>query len=543
MRNWTIGKRVGTGIAVILLLFAGVGAASFVLLREVKKNVNLILGDALPGVTLAGEIKANVSEIELDVFRHVLAKSPEDKKAFEEKIDGLKQTIEGEMGDYEKTITQPADRELFGQLKETRLAFITARGPVLELSRAGKTDEAAQTIRTLLRPAYEAYEKKCDALFELNQKQGGIYGDAAGKVTNKANIVIVGCSVFAVITGCFIGAVIVRSLGKALSQLANALDEGANQVASAASQVSSASQSLAEGASEQASSLEETSASLEEMSSMTKRNADNAESAKTLSGQTRAAADTGASDMQEMSQAMSEVKAASDNIAKIIKTIDEIAFQTNILALNAAVEAARAGEAGMGFAVVADEVRNLAQRSALAAKETAEKIENSIQKSNRGAQISEKVTTSLQQIVLKARQVDELVAEIAIASKEQAQGITQVNTAVSQMDKVTQSNAANAEESASASEELSAQAMVLKDSVAELSQLVGGKSGVAEEEVRAIQQKHTQQQATLANGHQNGHHRGNGHDVANQAPARQKTELAASRHGSAIPMEGDFKDF
>src|SRR5208337_2106308 len=140
----------------------------------------------------------------------------------------------------------------------------------------------------------------------------------------------------------------------------------------------------------------------------------------------------------EMTDAMKEVKAASDDIAKIIKTIDEIAFQTNILALNAAVEAARAGEAGMGFAVVADEVRNLAQRSAQAAKETANKIENSIQKSQRGAQISEKVTASLQQIVVKARQVDELVAGIATASNEQTQGIAQINTAVSQMDKVAQ---------------------------------------------------------------------------------------------------------
>ena len=195
-----------------------------------------------------------------------------------------------------------------------------------------------------------------------------------------------------------------------------------------------------------------------------------------LAKQARAAADKGAGDMQAMSAAMEAIKVSSDDIAKIIKTIDEIAFQTNILALNAAVEAARAGEAGMGFAVVADEVRNLAQRSAQAAKETAAKIEGAITKTGQGVEISTKVAQALNEIVAKVRQVDELVAEVAGASREQTQGITQINMAVGQMDKVTQSNAASAEESASAAEELNAQAASLKQIVHDLQTLVGTKT-------------------------------------------------------------------
>jgi len=184
--------------------------------------------------------------------------------------------------------------------------------------------------------------------------------------------------------------------------------------------------------------------------------------------------------MESMSAAMSGIQASSAQVAKIIKTIDEIAFQTNILALNAAVEAARAGEAGMGFAVVAEEVRSLAQRSAMAAKETAEKIQDAIAKTSQGADGCQKVSIGLREIVASIRNVDGLVAEVSAASKEQSQGISQVNTAVSQMDKVTQSNAATAEESASAAEELNSQAESLNAMVARLLEVLEGASNKAE---------------------------------------------------------------
>ena len=211
---------------------------------------------------------------------------------------------------------------------------------------------------------------------------------------------------------------------------------------------------------------------------MTKRNAESATQANELARTARTAADTGARDMQAMSAAMAEIKTSSDDIAKIIKTIDEIAFQTNILALNAAVEAARAGNAGAGFAVVADEVRALAHRSAVASKETAGNIESAITKTAQGVQISNHVTGGLAEIVEKVRQVDGLISEVATASREQNQGVHQINTAIGHMDKVVQMNAASAEESAAAAEELHAQAHALNEIISRLRGLVDGDRAV-----------------------------------------------------------------
>jgi hypothetical protein len=271
-----------------------------------------------------------------------------------------------------------------------------------------------------------------------------------------------------------VGWILRRSVTRPVVRSVEFLKDCGSQVSAAAGQVSSASNTLAEGASEQAASLEETSASLEEISSMTRRNVENAQAAETIARAARQAATDGTADMGEMNAAMQAIKESGNNIGKIIKTIDEIAFQTNILALNAAVEAARAGDAGLGFAVVADEVRNLAQRSAVAARETAEKIEDSIRRSGVGVEICARITSRLSDIADKSTQLDTLVAEVARASREQSLGISQLGTAVVEMDKVTQSNAATAEESASAATELHHQADALQNAVRELLENVVG---------------------------------------------------------------------
>ena len=280
--------------------------------------------------------------------------------------------------------------------------------------------------------------------------------------------------VFGVALALILGLLITRSITRAINRVVTDLNEGADQVTSASHQVSCSSQSLAEGASQQAAALEETSSSMEQMAAMTRANADYAQQADSLMAETARVVGTANSAMGHLTASMKEVTGASEQTAKIIKTIDEIAFQTNLLALNAAVEAARAGEAGTGFAVVAEEVRNLAMRAAEAAKNTSTLIEGTVVKVREGSELVAKTAEAFDQVTTSTTKVKELVAEIAAASKEQAQGVNQVNRAVNEMNKVTQQVAANAEESASAAEELNAQSEQVKGVVYDLVVLVSG---------------------------------------------------------------------
>ncbi len=351
------------------------------------------------------------------------------------KVDG------GELGDAE------AKAKAFEQLQQLLL---------------GQVADRAQSAGVLL-----------DKLVQINSEVGAVEVKKAFDQASFLKSFSLIAMILGVILALGLGFFISRSLTRTISNIVASLNDGSDQVAAAATQVSSSSQSLAQGSSEQAASLEETSASLEEMSSMTRTNADNARQADALMGEAARVVDTAHTSMNQLAMSMHEVSKASEETAKIIKTIDEIAFQTNLLALNAAVEAARAGEAGAGFAVVADEVRALAMRAAEAAKNTAALIEGTVSKVKGGSELMGKTAEVFSQMTGSTGKVKELVAEIAAASGEQAQGVEQINKAVNEMSRVTQQVAANAEESASASEELSAQSEQMKGVVQELVALVG----------------------------------------------------------------------
>jgi len=544
MKNWTIGKRITAGFASVIIITLALGGFAYTRLVTIRNHSDRVAKLSLPTVEMVSRAQKNAKDYDRLVYKHIGSADKEDMSRLEVEIsvdsaDNAK--IYDELG---KLITEENGRALLDKTKTARAEYIHIRDAVLVISRQATNNAAAYGMaRSQMDPVSDRYLIALGALIDFIRADAEGTSKTIQSAAQSSQIGILFGLVLGSLVGIGVAFSIIRGTGKILNGVASTLEDGSNQVASAARQVSSASQSLAEGASEQAASLEETSSSLEEMSSMTKRNTCNADKVNELARQTRVAADTGASDMQAMAAAMSEIKTSGDDIAKIIKTIDEIAFQTNILALNAAVEAARAGEAGMGFAVVADEVRNLAQRAAQSAKETSSKIENSVTKTAQGVQLTEKVAKSLQEIVTKARQVDELAAEVASASKEQTLGIEQVNIAVSQMDKVTQSNAASAEESASAAEELNAQAESLKAAVGDLLKMVNGQDTARTQTTKASVRKparieHYATVRTPARVSGNG-----GTKPLRQAQAEPALLATVSGKRQEIPMEGDFKDF
>ncbi|HKI98648.1 MAG TPA: methyl-accepting chemotaxis protein [bacterium] len=337
---------------------------------------------------------------------------------------------------------------------------------------------AATTFATMreninqLTQMQEARIKKVAAV--MQDKIGSVREDVAGmgRLASWVNWMSLAIASVMALVLSLMGFFVSRSVTRPISRAVTQLSDVASVTASASGEVAQSSQTLASGASQQAASLEETSSSLEEISGMTRQNAEHTEKANHSAADARKLAAQGGEAMQRMHQAIGAIKASSDQTARIIKTIDEIAFQTNLLALNAAVEAARAGDAGKGFAVVAEEVRNLAQRSASAAKDTNVIIEESQAKADVGVNTAEEVAAVLQKIADSVQQVEDLVSEVANASREQADAVEQVNGAVSQMDQLTQGNAASAEQTAAASEELSSQSQLLMKIVEDLQALL-----------------------------------------------------------------------
>jgi methyl-accepting chemotaxis protein len=474
MAKWTIGKRLVVGFAAVVVVMIALGGFAISRVLAIKGDADRVVNDSLPGTALSGELGAAVKDNYALVLKGVHADSP----AAMQKIDA--DTVKGlaaivaDLASYEKTITQPDDRKNFDAVKPAREAFLQAKTAVMVARKEKGEKEAVIVFAQQLEPAYVAYDAAIDTVREWNNTAGAAVGQSiAGKVSSTVIGVSTGL-VVGTILAALLAFIIVRSTSKALSTAVNELREGSEQVVSASSQVSMSAQSLSQGATEQAASLEETSASMEEMASMTRKNAENAQRAAALVTDVATQVDESNAALTDMVASMASIKESSNKVAKIIKTIDEIAFQTNILALNAAVEAARAGEAGMGFAVVADEVRNLAQRSAQAAKDTAVLIEESITRSNEGAGKVEQVAKAIGTITGSVAQVKGIVQEVREASQQQTQGIDQVSQAIAQMEKVTQTTAATAEESAAASEELNAQAEASMHIVRGLEQMIGG---------------------------------------------------------------------
>ncbi|MEM9445412.1 MAG: methyl-accepting chemotaxis protein [Verrucomicrobiota bacterium] len=481
----------------------------YVDLNIALQKTSLISRDDIPILTTLADAEARMLEQALYLEKY-LSKSQE---AYTEAFIKRGKEVKQELMDVEKLLEhaknhsisendQKAYSHILGEvikLEKLHDEFDKTGERLVEAKKNDNTSLVSDLTQTVAKQEFDMRKLFNNVINQEKEKTiaSALETEAASREAQLVQIVgAVTALVVGLILAFFMGVQVNKSLLAISSRITNSTDS----VNENSAELSRSCMSIADGASQQAAAFEETSASMEEISSTVNTNVEHVENSKRLADSALSSAQAGVDNMgqmknsveaisessDELHKAMSDIKSSSESISKIIKSIDEIAFQTNILALNAAVEAARAGEAGMGFAVVADEVRNLAKRSADAARETSEMIEDANLKGSKGVEVSESILTKLQQVVSstgkletnlleiqnKVHEANNSTAEIETSSKEQSVGITQVNEAITQMDQVTQQNAATAEENASLAQELSNEGRQLKGIIDDLNKIV-----------------------------------------------------------------------
>lgn len=474
MNKLSIKKKIT--FLIILVAFLVMSISLFVVVKDLKANLFKANEDKISQIT---ELVSNILDsYKQDANDHILSIAEAQKEALKEisaiKYDGKNYVW---VNDYDgNMIYHPKLKGNQSDLADKNGVKFIALGTTLA------KEKGSGLVKYLWKkPGQNESKTFAKISFFRNYPDWkwviatGLYVDDIDRIVRDTFLQILLINIIVTLLVIFVAIVtVIKDLVNSMDKITRELSETSDEVSNASSQLDAASQKLAEGTTEQAASIQETSSTLEETSSMVQQNRDNTKQAAFLAQQSKDYAGKSNGQMQKMMEAMEDLKRSSAEISKIIKVIDEIAFQTNILSLNAAVEAARAGDAGKGFAVVAEEVRSLAQRSAQAAKDTTTIIESNISMSEHGAEIAKEVQESIAEIDDQSKKVSELLNEISVATDEQAQGVSQIHKAVAQMEAVLASNAQTAEESASASKGLYSQTITMNEIISNLEKIIKG---------------------------------------------------------------------
>jgi len=475
MTKLTIGTKMMLSAGALVAICVMLGIAAYVGASNIGDQLHVALGSGLKKDILALRLDAGSANL-LSLVRGEMvrgyARDLASADKYHRQFGTAVESYQGDLSALEGTVTRPDAKQSIAELRVAVASMIEAEQVVNDGITAGDMAKAFTAYDTKMLPAHRAMSPPVENILRIEAEVVEKDSQEASAAVSTTHL-ICGAALAACLTlGVWI-LFVVRGMNRQLMEGVTELAGSIGQIASAASQVAASSQAMAQGASEQAATIEETSSASAEINSMAQRNTENSRSTAEIVTGAQVRTEQTNTSLTEMVEAMDGITSSSQKISKIIKVIDEIAFQTNILALNAAVEAARAGDAGMGFAVVADEVRNLAQRSAQAAKDTAALIEESIERSNGGKTKVDQVAGGIHTVTEETAKIKVLVDEINLGSVEQSRGIDQISRSITEMEQVTQSNAASAQESAAAAAELSSQAQGMRTVVERLSEMVG----------------------------------------------------------------------
>ncbi len=483
-RKMSVGVKLIISFIVVSLISLVIGVIAIYNMNTINGFNDRLYKNALLGLSYTKEANIDMLYMARAEKNIILASTMDDRNGYIKQSEDYQKLYLDNIKNAKPLFYTDDGKQKIKDIEDAYNNWIVLHNQVIDLVKKENLNEkkaSSDLSMGLARDKVNILDKDLTDLTRIKEANAKDMADQGTNTFITSLIIMIVIVIIGFSLGLTLGIVISRGISRPITEISDSLKSSASQIGVASNQLSSSSQEIANGATEQASSIEETTSSMEELASMVKQNAGNAQEASTLAEKAAESSQTGHAQMESMLVSMTDINKSSEQIKKVIKVIDDIAFQTNILALNAAVEAARAGEAGMGFAVVADEVKNLANKSAEAAKETADMIEDSIKKTELGLQTATRLGEIFKEILASVKKVADMSKEVETASKQQDTGINQVNKAIVQFDEVVQENASSAEETASSAEELLAQVETLNDIVGKLIYLVTGKQAVLDD--------------------------------------------------------------